>query len=158
MPPLFHLDLRKWAARRSLQTRFLSFSLLLTFLILVVTHWLTTLSSLRAVDATVGAETARAAARLGGYLEQTSPSMPATEFRRQALEILELVPHVARIDLYAKLNSELKLLDSTSSRGDRLLEGKAGRILFWAARRDRTKSSLFSRFALPTARVDLSLS
>ena len=124
MPPLFQLDLRKWTARQSLQTRFLSFSLLLTFLILVVTHWLTTLSSLRAVDDTVGAETARAAARLGSYLEQTSPSMPATEFRRQAFEILELVPHVARIDLYAKLNGELKLLDSTSSRGDRLLEGR----------------------------------
>ena len=107
MPPLFNWDLRKWAARQSLQTRFLSFSLLLTFLILVVTHWLTTLSSLRAVDATVGAETAKAAARLGSYLEQTSPSMPATEFRRQAFEILELVPHVARIDLYAKLNGEL---------------------------------------------------
>jgi signal transduction histidine kinase len=118
------LDLHKWTARQSLQTRFLSFSLLLTVLVLVVTHWLTTLSSLRAVEATVGADTARAAARLGGLLEQTSPSVPATEFRRQALEILELVPHVARIDFYAKRNGELKLLDSTSSRGDRLLEGR----------------------------------
>jgi len=135
MSPLFHLSLRKWTARQSLQARFLSFSLLLTFLILVVTHWLTTLSSMRAVDATVGAETARAAARLGGYLEQTSPSIPAPEFRRQALEILELVPNVSRIDLYAKLNGAIKLLDSTSSRGDRLLEGRET-TAFYSSRPD----------------------
>ena len=124
MAPDFRLNFRQWSARQSLQTRFLSFSLLLTVLILVVTHWLTTLTSLRTVEATVGAEAARAAARLGGFLEQTSPSEPTTEFRKQALEILELAPYVARIDFFAKVNGELKLLDSTSSRGDRVLEGR----------------------------------
>jgi two-component system, NtrC family, sensor kinase len=120
----FRLNLSRWIARQSLQTRFLSFSLLLTLLVLVVTQWLITLTSLRTVEATVGAEAAKAAARLGESLKQTSPTQPAAEFRKQALEILELVPHVARIDFYAKLNGELKLLDSTSSRGDRVLEGR----------------------------------
>lgn len=120
----FRLNFHKWSARQSLQTRFLSFSLLLTVLILVVTHWLTTLSSLRAVEETVGAETAKAAARLARLLEQTLPSAPATEFKNQALEILELVPHVTRIDLFGDSNGELKLVESTSSRGDRLLEGR----------------------------------
>ena len=41
MPLVSQLDLRKWTARQSLQTRFLSFSLVLTVLVLVVTHWLT---------------------------------------------------------------------------------------------------------------------
>jgi two-component system, NtrC family, sensor kinase len=120
----FRLNLSRWIAGQSLQTRFLSFSLLLTLLVLVVTQWLITLTSLRTVEATVGAEAAKAAARLGESLKQTSPTQPAAEFRKQALEILELVPHVARIDFYAKLNGELKLLDSTSSRGDRVLEGR----------------------------------
>jgi len=131
----FGLRIRKWTAPQSLQTRFLSFSLLLTVLVLVVTHWLTTLTSLRTVEETVGAEAARAAARLGGFLEQTSPLGPATEFRKQALEILEVVPHVTRIDFYAKLNGELKLLDSTSSRGDRLLEGREA-AAFYSNRAD----------------------
>ena len=44
-------------------------------------------------------------------------------------------PTFARIDLYAKLNGELKLLDSTSSRGDRLLEGREA-AAFYSSRPD----------------------
>jgi len=116
----------KW----SLQTRILVLSVLISTVVLFVTNWVTTLTSVRAVEGTIDAETTNAARRLGNELEQASATQFPPQFKNQVLEILELEPNLIRVDVYAEIDGTLRLVHSSSTRGDRALEGREIRAFY----------------------------
>jgi hypothetical protein len=64
--------LKTWMSTWSLQTRFLALTVILSSLVLLVTNWVTTVSSIRAVESATGEQTSQAARRLGSILEGAS--------------------------------------------------------------------------------------
>jgi signal transduction histidine kinase len=114
--------LRTWISTWSLQTRFLALTIILSSLVLLVTNWVTMVSSIRAVEGTTGEQTGQAARRLGGMLSGASRKPLPPQFDDQVSQILELEPNISRVDVYAQIDGVLRPVDSSSSRGDRKLE------------------------------------
>src|SRR5262245_52969771 len=110
--------------RWSLQTRVLALIVPLAACVLILTNWVTTQSSVRTIEKALESEVANVAQRVVEII-QPAPSEDLTEvFRRQASEILEIEPNIKRLDIYVGVNGQPKLLESSSSRGDRALESR----------------------------------
>ena len=116
--------LKPWMSTWSLQTRFLALTVVLSSLVLLVTNWVTTVSSIRAVESATGEQTSQAARRLGSILEGASIKPFPLRFSSQVGEILELEPNISRVDVYADFDGNIKPVDSSSSRGDRKPEAR----------------------------------
>jgi two-component system, NtrC family, sensor kinase len=113
---------KTWISTWSLQVRFLILTVLLSSSVLLVTHWITTVSSVRTVEGTTGEQTSQAARRLGSILEGAALNSFPGPFANQVEEILELEPNISRVDVYADIAGKLKQVNSSSIRGDRELE------------------------------------
>jgi len=114
--------LKTWMSKWSLQTRFLVLTVLLSSLVLLVTNWVTTVSSVRTVESSTREQTSQVARRFGTILEGASMNPLPAQFSSQVQEILELEPNISRVDVYADFGGKLRRVNSSSSRGDRELE------------------------------------
>lgn len=113
-----------WNSKWSLQTRILLLIIVISASVLTLTEWLATLSSIRAIENSVQKQTARAARRLAiDFSPLRSTDFPP-EYQNEVREILELEPNVVRVDVYAQIDNSLKLVQSSSPRGDRTPEGR----------------------------------
>ncbi|MEW5976871.1 MAG: ATP-binding protein [Acidobacteriota bacterium] len=120
----------------SLQTRILVVTVFLCASVLGITTWVNTVTSVRAVENTIGMQTDHAARRLAALLQGTSTQEIPIAYDHHVKEILELEPNIFRVDLYADVEGELQLIRSSSSLGDRPLEG--GEIEAWFGMREQT--------------------
>jgi signal transduction histidine kinase len=114
----------------SLQRRIHVSTILLSASVLVIANWVTTRTAVNAVEGTIGVQTSNAAQRLAHSLSHSSVSDVPLPYKTLVREILELEPNIVRVDLYAEIKGELKNLDSSSFRGDRVLEGEETRVFY----------------------------
>jgi signal transduction histidine kinase len=82
--------------------------------------WLSAVSAVKVVEKDISLRSIEEARRLIQTLEHASAASLPTDFLSQMAELLELVPNVSRVDLYAEQGGELQPLASSSSRGYRI--------------------------------------
>ena len=117
-------------SRWSLQTRILLSTIFLSASVLVIANWVTTRTAVSAVEGTIGVQTANAAQRLANCLVHSSSSDVPQQYKALVREILELEPNIVRVDLYREIKGEVRNLDSSSFRGDRVVEGEETRAFY----------------------------
>ena len=114
----------KSSSKWSLQARILTLTIIISASVLTATNWLSGLSSMKAVERAIGAQTSNAARRLAIELQGSSVNNIPPRFQRHVREVHDLEPNVTRVDVYADFGGELKLVESSSTSGDRELEGQ----------------------------------
>jgi signal transduction histidine kinase len=114
----------KSSSKWSLQARILILAIIISASVLTTTNWLSRLSSMKAVERAIGAQTSNAARRLAIELQGSSVNNIPPRFQRHVREVHDLEPNVTRVDVYADFGGELKLVESSSTTGDRELEGQ----------------------------------
>jgi two-component system, NtrC family, sensor kinase len=110
-----------WGSKWSLQTRTLVTVIVISLSVLTVTEWLATISAVRTIEKAIGNQTAKAAERLALELKTVSSESSLPYYQNQLRDILELEPNVVRIDVYAEIDGRLKLIQSSSTRRDRII-------------------------------------
>src|SRR5262245_56128437 len=113
-----------WGRKWSLQTRILTLIVVISASILGMTEWLSTLSSIRAIEAAVSKQTAHAAARLAVDLRAVGSVNFPVEYQYKIRDILELEPNVIRVDVYAEIDGILQAVQTSSTLGNRPVESR----------------------------------
>jgi len=115
---------RDWLSGWPLEIQVLIVAIFISSSILVTTNWVGELTAVRAVERTIATQTGNAARALAEQLHGPFRAEYAPQFERKFRELQELEPNVTRVDLYADFGGELRLVGSSSTRGDRELEGQ----------------------------------
>jgi signal transduction histidine kinase len=110
--------------RFSLQTWILVLTILISGTVLTVADVVSMSSAIRSVEKQLGEQTADTARSLAEELENTSADNFNETFQILTRQVMEREPTVVRMDVYADYGHDLRLLASSSSSGDRPLEGK----------------------------------
>lgn len=108
----------------SLQTRILFITVFIFVSVLVITDWATTLSAVHTVERQIRSQAEKASLQLTEELAGTRSSSIPAEVHSQMDQLPELDPIIRRVDVYAEIKGELRLVDSSSGRRDRALEGR----------------------------------
>ncbi len=110
--------------RLSLQAWILLLTVVISASVLTVADIVGTTSSIRSVERQLGQETANTARSMAEELQLLAPRSFPARFPAMVREVMEREPLVVRIDVYADFGQDLRLLASSSDKGDRPLEGK----------------------------------
>lgn len=119
-----------WGSRWSLQTRVLITVVLISISVLTTTEWLATISAVRTIEKAIGKQTATAAERLAQEMKALSTDNFPIDYQNQVRDLLELEPNVVRVDIYADIDGRLKLIQSSSTRGERMILDQERKALF----------------------------
>lgn len=106
--------------RWSLQTRILLLAGLVSVSVLAVMAWLSAVSAVKVVENDISSRSLEEARRLASTLEVASSASLPPGFQSLMTELLELVPNVARVDLYLEEGGAFRPLSSSSRRGYRI--------------------------------------
>lgn len=120
------LEHLRWpgTSRLSIQSRLLWLTVLISASVLFISDNLTMLSSIRIVERDLGEQNAATAEWLAAELTRLPERGFQTGFESAVRRVFEIEPSVVRVDVYADYGEDLRLLVSSSSSGDRPLEGK----------------------------------
>ncbi|HVN81635.1 MAG TPA: ATP-binding protein [Terriglobia bacterium] len=118
------------ASKWSLQTRTLVTVVFLSLSVLTITDWLATLSTIHAIEKSMGEQTAKSAERLAFDLKARSVQQVPDYYQNQVRDILELEPDVIHVDIYAEKEGQLKLVQSSSTRKDRAVLNQERKAFF----------------------------
>jgi two-component system NtrC family sensor kinase len=103
----------------SLQTRILILTVIISASVLAVADWLTSVSSVRAVERAAQRQTENTARLLAEDIQPWPTTNLSPQFDAKVREVLELEPNVVRVDAYAQVDGQVKLVQSSSASGDR---------------------------------------
>jgi len=98
----------------SLQTRILSLTVVIATVVLIVSDHLSTLSSVRALEKEIGAQTTMAVPRMALALMHAAPENIHHRFRLSLSKITEVVPNITRVDIYQQDGAQIRLVISSS--------------------------------------------
>ena len=110
--------------RLSLQVWILLLTVVISASVLLVADIVGITSSIRSFERQLGQQTANTARSMADELEPLAPRSFPARFPAMVREVMEREPLVIRIDVYADFGQDIRLLASSSSQGDRPLEGK----------------------------------
>jgi signal transduction histidine kinase len=106
----------------TLQTRILFLTIVIATVVLLVSDNLSKLSSVRALEKEIGSQTTMAAHRMALDLMHATPENIDRRFHQSLSKVLEVVPNILRVDVYAKYGQDLRLVISSMQPEERPLE------------------------------------